>query len=108
MAITVTTETNVAITAGLAVEVVDALVGRKSITVQVQATGDFWCALSGTAAVGVGFKAKGWEVINVDAALAGNGNTTDFYEGPVSIFWPGSGFEPFRKTSAVVRVMEMS
>lgn len=89
MALTITTQANVVLTAGVNKEIVNALVGRKSIHFQVQAPGDVWVKLAGAAAVDDGFLTRGQDVINLDWQIVGAGNNSDFYEGSVNLFWVG-------------------
>ncbi len=111
MALTVTTEADVVLTAGANTEVVDALVGRKAVTIQVQAAGRVWIKLGGAAAVDEGVKVNGGDIITIDAGFDAQGNATDFYEGAVNVFWEGGGVDPATNlpfATANCRVIELS
>lgn len=89
MAITITTEANVSATLNANVEIIAANVGRKSTTFQIQSPGEGWVRLGGAASVGVGLKVYGGKIYDIAAAFASQGNSTDFYEGAVNLFWTG-------------------
>ena len=111
MPITITTETNVAVAPGVNTEVVDTLSGRKGLTLQLQAEGDVWIKLGGAASVNDGVRVGGWERIVIDSSFNSTGNSADFYEGAVNVFWEGGGVDPATNdhlTTANVRVIEAS
>lgn len=111
MAIGIVTQANVAVTPGVNVELVDALVGRQGCTIQLQADGFAWVKLSGAASKGDGFRIRGWQVVDLSIAFDTTvGNGTDYYEGPINLLWEGGsverGVDPEPQASANVRVIE--
>lgn len=113
MAITIARQENVAIQAGVSVQVAATRVGRVGAIVQVQADGGSWVDLDTSVAKGLGFFAGGWEILDLSIGYDSvAGNLVDFYEGPIAVLWEGGtvqrGADPEPQQNAVCRVIELT
>lgn len=106
MALSVSSEANVALTTGAATEVVDALVGRKVLCLQLLGPGFAWIKLGGAASKGDGFRIGPYELVNVVWDLGMGDSSGNYYEGAVSVFYEG-GAAPGPVSGANLRVLEM-
>lgn len=112
--LTVTSETNVILTKGQATEIIPARAGRRAVAFQVQFQGPGvlafgWCKLSGVANVDDGFEFVAREVTSIGGGIPGGKNETDFYEGPVSVYWEGRRNNPASEPLTVnCRIVEIS
>lgn len=95
MPLSITTQANVALTAGQSVEVAPALVGRVATLLQVQAEGFSWYKLDAAAAAkDDGIRLGGWKEVQISSVLPGPQGLSEFYEGPIQVFWEGGGVDP--------------
>ncbi len=89
MAITIDNEDTVEATLGAnTVIIAGPTAGRKGTTFQVLSDGIGWVKLTGAASIGDGIRIRGWEVFNIDNQFVGE-VSSNFYEGPVNLFWEG-------------------
>lgn len=108
-AITINQDTEVVVTAAVAVEIVPARSGRTILVIQNQGVGNLWLSFGGTPAVGNGWRIGSWERISLEGA-AGKGNGTDFYEGAIDAIFEGGGNDTVQGGGGIdrtiVRVLE--
>lgn len=100
---------NKTITRGVAFEAVPIRAGRKFFEIQLQATGFLWVRFDGLAAKDLGFRIAGWQRYAAGQAVEARGDSINFYEGPVSVFWEGGrDLNNEYADTAQIRVLEVS